>query len=97
MVSLANLVTLEPKLGAAVISRYDLQYAANFYSTPVVSLGEAVTLVNEATADLLPLGYEVNMSGRAEEFGKTAFYLLFAFVVAIILFKKPIEYSPSCF
>ncbi len=85
MVSLANLVTLEPKLGAAVISRHDLQYAANFYSTPVVSLGEAVTLVNNATEGLLPLGYEVNMSGRAEEFGKTAFYLLFAFVVAIIL------------
>lgn len=85
MVSLANLVTLEPKLGAAVISRYDLQYAANFYSTPTVSLGEAVTMVNTATAGLLPLGYELNMSGRAEEFGKTAFYLLFAFVVAIIL------------
>jgi len=85
MVSLANLVTLEPKLGAAVISRHDLQYAANFYSTPVVSLGEAVSMVNNATAGLLPLGYEVNMSGRAEEFGKTAFYLLFAFVVAIIL------------
>jgi len=85
MVSLANLVKLEPKLGAAVISRHDLQYAANFYSTPTVSLGEAVTMVNEATANLLPLGYEVKMSGRAEEFGKTAFYLLFAFVVAIIL------------
>ncbi len=85
MVSLANLVRLEPKLGAAVISRHDLQYAANFFSTPTVSLGEAVAMVNTATADLLPLGYEVNMSGRAEEFGKTAFYLLFAFVVAIIL------------
>lgn len=85
MVSLANLVTLTPKLGAAVISRHDLQYAANFFSTPTVSLGEAVTLVNEATADLLPLGYEINMAGRAEEFGKTAFYLLFAFVLAIIL------------
>ncbi len=85
MVSLANLVTLEPKLGAAIISRHDLQYAANFYSTPVVSLGEAVNMVNAATADLLPLGYEVNMSGRAEEFGKTAFYMLFAFVIAIIL------------
>ncbi len=85
MVSLANLVKLEPKLGAAVISRHDLQYAANFFSTPTVSLGEAVTMVNEATADLLPIGYEVNMSGRAEEFGKTAFYLLFAFVLAIVL------------
>jgi HAE1 family hydrophobic/amphiphilic exporter-1 len=85
MVSLANLVTLEPKLGAAVVSRYDLQYAANFYSTPVVSLGEAVNIVHAASADLLPLGYEVQMSGRAEEFGKTAFYMLFAFIVAVIL------------
>ncbi|MGB7451631.1 MAG: hypothetical protein WBM36_05850 [Lysobacterales bacterium] len=64
MVSLASLVTLEPKLGAAVILRHDLQYVSNFYGTPVVSLGEAVTMVNEATADLLLLGYEVNMSGR---------------------------------
>lgn len=85
MVSLVNLVTLEPTLGAAVISRHDLQYAANFYSTPVVSLGEAVTLVENASVDLLPLGYEISMSGRAEEFGKTAFYMLFAFALAIIL------------
>ncbi len=85
MVSLANLVTLTPQLGAAVISRRDLQYAANFYSTPTISLGEAVNQVYTATADLLPLGYQINMSGRAEEFGKTAFYMLFAFVVAIIL------------
>ena len=42
-------------------------------------------MVNNATADLLPLGYEIKMTGRAEEFGKTAFYMLFAFVVAIIL------------
>jgi len=85
MVSLANLVDLEPGLGAAVISRYDLQYAANFYSTPKVSLGEAVDMVYAATEGLLPLGYEVRMSGRAEEFGKTVYYMLFAFVVAIIL------------
>jgi len=85
MVSLANLVSLEPKLGAAVISRHDLQYAANFYSTPTVSLGEAVDMVYAATEGLLPLGYEVSMSGRAEEFGKTLFYMVFAFVVAIIL------------
>jgi len=85
MVSLANLVNLEPGLGAAVISRYDLQYAANFYSTPKVSLGEAVDMVYAATEGLLPLGYDVRMSGRAEEFGKTLYYMLFAFVVAIIL------------
>jgi HAE1 family hydrophobic/amphiphilic exporter-1 len=85
MVSLANLLTLESQLGAAVISRYDLQYAANFYSTPTISLGEAVNVVMAATEGLLPLGYEVKMSGRAEEFGKTLYYMIFAFVVAIIL------------
>jgi HAE1 family hydrophobic/amphiphilic exporter-1 len=85
MVSLANLVDLEPRLGAAVISRHDLQYAANFYSTPTVSLGEAVNMVYAMTEDLLPLGYEVKMSGRAEEFGKTLYYMIFAFIVAIIL------------
>ena len=85
MVSLANLVDLQPNLGAAIISRYDLQYAANFYSTPTVSLGEAVDMVMAATEGMLPLGYEVKMSGRAEEFGKTVYYMIFAFVVAVIL------------
>lgn len=42
-------------------------------------------MVYTATEGLLPLGYEVSMSGRAEEFGKTLYYMLFAFVVAIIL------------
>ena len=85
MVSLSNLVDLEPKIGAAVVSRRDLQYAANFYSTPLVSLGEAIDIVLASTEDLLPLGYEIKMAGRAEEFGKTLYYMTFAFVVAIIL------------
>ncbi len=85
MVSLDNLVELKPSLSAAIISRHDLQYSANFFSTPTMSLGEAVDTVFEVTADMLPLGYEINMTDRAEEFGKTAFYMLFAFVVAIIL------------
>jgi HAE1 family hydrophobic/amphiphilic exporter-1 len=85
MVNLANLVELERKLGAAVIARYDLRYAANFYSNPDVSLGEAIEIVLESTEGLLPLGYEIKMAGRAEEFGKTVYYMLFAFVLAIIL------------
>jgi HAE1 family hydrophobic/amphiphilic exporter-1 len=85
MVSLANLVDLEPKIGAAVVSRRDLQYSANFYSTPLVSLGEAIEIVLGSTEDLLPLGYELKMAGRAEEFGKTLYYMTFAFVVAVIL------------
>ncbi|MEA1888598.1 MAG: efflux RND transporter permease subunit, partial [Pseudomonadota bacterium] len=85
MVRLDNLVILEPRLGAAVVSRHDLQYAANFYSTPTVSLGEAVDMVNEAAEGILPIGYQVNMIGRAEEFAKTATNMMFAFVTSLLL------------
>jgi len=72
MVRLDNLVILEPKLGAAVVSRHDLQYAANFYSTPTASLAEAVNMVNAAADDILPLGYLVTMIGRAESLHSSA-------------------------
>jgi len=85
LVRLDNLVKLEPRLGAAVVSRHDLQYAAQFYSTPTVSLGEAVNMVNEAAEGILPIGYQVSMIGRAEEFGKTAKNMLFAFVTSLLL------------
>ena len=85
LVRLDNLVMLEPKLGAAVVSRHDLQYAANFFSTPTVSLGEAVDMVNAAAEAILPVGYQVSMIGRAEEFGKTTTNMLFAFATSILL------------
>ncbi len=85
MVRMDNLVQLEDQLGAAVISRMDLRYAAYFYSTPIGSLGDAVKLVLEAADGMLPPGYDVQMIGEAEEFGKTAGYMLFAFVTALIL------------
>ena len=39
LVRLDNLVTLETNMGPAVVSRYDLQYSATFYGTPL--MGEA--------------------------------------------------------
>jgi len=56
MVRLDSLAGYEEKLGPAAISRFDRQYAANFYATPTVSLGEAVAYVEDVAADLLPLG-----------------------------------------
>lgn len=85
MVRLDNLVRFQPGLGPAVITRYDLQYAANFFSTPTVSLAEAVDKINEIAKEILPLGYQIKMKGRAEEFQKTAGYMAFAFITAIIL------------
>lgn len=85
LVRLDNIVEFHQELGPAVISRFNLQYSAHFYSTPEVPLGEAVTMVENVAEEILPLGYQVQMQGEAEEFGKTVGYISFAFVLAIVL------------
>lgn len=85
LVRLDSVASFEEGLGPAVINRYNLQYAANFYSTPEVPLGEAVDNVMAVADELLPLGYQVQLTGAAEEFGKTVGYMLFAFVLALVL------------
>ncbi|RMD78661.1 MAG: efflux RND transporter permease subunit [Gammaproteobacteria bacterium] len=85
LVRLDTVVRLEEGLGPAVIGRYDLQYAALFFSSPTMPLGSAVAAVKEAARELLPPGYEVRFQGQAEEFGKTAGYMAFAFVTALVL------------
>ncbi|MFC1688158.1 efflux RND transporter permease subunit [Pseudomonadota bacterium] len=84
-VRLDNLARLDPGVGPAVVSRYDLQYSATFLGTPTISEAAAITKVREISENLLPAGYRVRMTGRSEEFGKTAKYMLFAFVTAMIL------------
>jgi len=85
LLRLDSVVRLREGVGPAVVTRFDLRYSGNFFSTPTVSLGEAVSRVRAAAAEILPPGYSVKMIGRAEEFGKTARYMLFAFVTAIVL------------
>ena len=85
MVRLDTIASFQPKLGPAVIGRFDLRYAANFYATPVIPLAEAVIKVQEAAQTLLPPGYTVKMVGQADEFSKTANYMTFAFSMALIL------------
>ncbi|MHA1567330.1 MAG: efflux RND transporter permease subunit, partial [Alphaproteobacteria bacterium] len=85
LVRLDTVATLQEEIGPAVVTRFDLRYSGNFYSNPTISLGEAVTKVQTAASDFLPPGYTVKMIGRAEEFAKTAQYMLFAFVTAIVL------------
>jgi HAE1 family hydrophobic/amphiphilic exporter-1 len=85
MVRLDSVAELRQILGAAVIGRFDLQYAATFYASPSIPLGDAVLKVREAAADILPLGYTVKMIGQAEEFGKTVSYMIFAFTLALVL------------
>ncbi len=84
LVRLDSVATFSENLGPAVIGRFDLQYAATFFATPTIPLGEAVAKLRQHSADLPP-GYQVKLIGQAEEFGKTTQYMVFAFVLAMIL------------
>ncbi len=85
MVRLDSVARFEEKLGPAVIGRFDLQYAATFYATPSIPLGEAVEAVRRAGQEILPAGYQVRFIGQAEEFGKTMKYMVFTFALALML------------
>ncbi|MBN8462714.1 MAG: efflux RND transporter permease subunit [Dechloromonas sp.] len=84
LVRLDSVASFTETLGPAVIGRFDLQYAATFFATPTLPLGEAVRKVR-AFADDLPPGYQIKLIGQAEEFAKTTKYMTFAFVLAMVL------------
>lgn len=85
LVRLDAVVEFKQELGPAVIGRYDLQYAANFYANPNMPLGEAVALVKETAAKIVPPEYTLKLTGQAEEFGKTFKNIQFVFGLALLL------------
>ncbi|MDP2822140.1 MAG: efflux RND transporter permease subunit [Sulfuritalea sp.] len=85
MVRMDSVARFEERLGPAVIGRFDLQYAATFYATPSLPLGEAVEAVRNNAREMLPAGYQVRFIGQAEEFGKTMKYMVFTFALALVL------------
>ena len=85
LVRLDAVASFKKELGAAVIGRYDLQYAVNFYANPNVPLGEAVDLVKANAIKLVPADYKLKFTGQAEEFGKTMKNIQFVFSLAFIL------------
>lgn len=84
-VRLDTVARFVPQLGAAVISRYDLQYAANFYGTPQMALGDAVKKLETVAGEILPLGYKIKFQGQAEEMKKTGAAMAGAFALALVL------------
>ncbi len=85
MIRLDTVAGFQETIAPAVISRYNLQYSANFYATPEIALGEAVNIVRRVAGEELPLGYSIRMLGEADEFEKTAGYIMFVFVLATVL------------
>lgn len=85
LVRLDSVAQLMPTLGAASIGKLDLQYAANFFGSPSIPLGEATARIDKIVPELLPAGYTIRYIGQAEEFRKTASTVAFAFVLALVL------------
>jgi HAE1 family hydrophobic/amphiphilic exporter-1 len=85
MVRLDTVAHAEDSVGPAVITRFGLQYSANFYSNPTMPLGAAVDHVRAEAAELLPPGYSVELQARAREFDKTAGYVRVALLLALAL------------
>lgn len=85
LVRLDEMAQFRSTLGPSSIGRYNLQYAASFYATPTIAEGDAAVIVMREAAQILPVGYQVELIGRAKEFGKTVGYVLFAFGTGLIL------------
>lgn len=85
LIRLDAVASFKSELGAAVIGRYDLQYAVNFYANPTLPLGEAVDIVNKTAAEIVPPTYKLKYTGQAEELSKTMQNLKFVFLLAFIL------------
>jgi HAE1 family hydrophobic/amphiphilic exporter-1 len=85
LVRLDSVAEIRSVIGPAVINRFSLQYAGNFYVTPAVSLGEGMAEVYRIADELLPLGYKIELQGQARELTRTAQYVSFAFGMAMIL------------
>jgi HAE1 family hydrophobic/amphiphilic exporter-1 len=85
LVRLDSVASFKQELGAAVIGRFDLQYAANLYASPTVPLSDAINHVKTYAAELLPPGYETRFTGQAEELAKTIRNMAFVFALALVL------------
>jgi HAE1 family hydrophobic/amphiphilic exporter-1 len=79
-----TVASFEERLGPALIARYDLRYAANFYAEPKMPLNEAIAAV-QATAGQLPEGYELTMVRQTKDYADTVRILSGTFGLALVL------------
>jgi HAE1 family hydrophobic/amphiphilic exporter-1 len=85
LVRLDSIVNVFEDSGPTAVNRMNLSYAATYLSTPDVSLGEALLKFRAITKEVLPLGYELELGGQAEELEKSKGYLLFILVTGLLL------------
>lgn len=85
LIRIDSFTEFNEELGPAIISREELQYAANFYTNPSIPLGDAINFINDISNKILPSEYSIKYSGQAKEFGKTFSNILFIFTLATVL------------
>ncbi len=85
LIRLDAVASFQSSLGAAVIGRYDLQYAVNFYASPTISLTAALDIIKTTAATMVPAEYKLTLSGQAEEMRKTIKNMSFVFILAFVL------------
>ncbi|MEA1990240.1 MAG: efflux RND transporter permease subunit [Pseudomonadota bacterium] len=85
LISLDTVAQMVTKPSPAVVPRYDLDYSSMFFSTPSISLSQAIKILNTESADLLPAGYAIKMTGQAEELKKTSHYMLIGLLLSLLL------------
>ncbi|MBL4606632.1 MAG: efflux RND transporter permease subunit [Pseudomonadales bacterium] len=85
MVRLDTVATFEEKIGPAVIGKSNMQYAAQFYATPTIPVGDAMSILEEETQGLIPLGYSFEPFGQAKEMKKSGKSLGLVLFLSLVL------------
>ncbi len=85
LVRLDSVINIVEEYGPAAVNRRNLNFAATYFSTPDISLGEAVAMFRGVTDELLPPGYRFELGGQVNELEKSRGYLLFVFGTGLLL------------
>jgi len=85
LIRLDSVVKIIEDYGPAEVSRVNLNFAATYFGTPDVSLGEAVEVFRTVTDNVLPPGYQLELGGQADEMDKSKGYLLFLLATGLLL------------
>ncbi|MCR9183906.1 MAG: efflux RND transporter permease subunit [Halieaceae bacterium] len=85
LVRLDSVVGIFEDYGPAAVNRMNLNFAAEYLSTPDVSLAEAMVMLRRVTEKTLTPGYRLVLGGQADELEKSKGYLLFLFGTGLLL------------
>jgi len=85
MSQLSGLVEVEETVGPNQINHFDRMRSVTVSATPAgISLGEALTAVQDAAAEIVPSEFGTRVAGQTEDFEESFASLLFALAMAVV-------------